>query len=702
MKIREDVQTLPIEINVQSAGVSQEEQILQLWARKEAIRKNPTTDEPTVTIQTLSTNLVKQHPDIQVRLRKTNQIIIEQSKDAVLQQLKAKLLHEEYSENLLHQDARCRHYANNLERVVLKDEILVRQYFDETGNVKYHQILLPQHLLQELLQSFHGTAHKHPGISKMLQEIRQRYYYPSMAKHVKKWVEGCEQCVRDKRVPNATITPELLNLPEWDLGPEDAMQIDLLPNLPPSGGYENVLTAIDVFSRYLFAYPLTDSSAINVAKAIIDIMTKHSYLPTTLITDKGTAFTSTIIAEVTQILGITLKCATTKHPQTIGKLERTHASLKTNLKMACGEYRRQWHKYLPLAVLNHNTSYHTSIGCEPTRVFHGRIPYNILDHKLGNNPNEKINPTTEFAEEIQYRTKILIDKTKQNIMQSYIKYKEYYDRKAKAAPLKENEYCFVLQHKADNQGSKKPFRDYRWVGPFVVQKVLPNENYIVRRINTNKTKILHRNRLKKFVPNQPLEDNFREQQLQPDEEIVIPQDDLYVITWETDFGEQLVTRDSEPIPTNMPNGERPNAAETSTNDVTENEADYVITREVTINDNAAHSRNDHLNNDVTEGNEFTAVTENEESNWPNPAVSPKNQEKSLPNTADRPKNDENFSKRKLTNENDTQNSPNKGDDIILMPEISENDARNESLSPRRGKYNLRPNPNPNYSEGYRY
>ena len=215
--------------------------------------------------------------------------------------MKAKLLHEEYSENLLHQDARYRHYANNLDRIVLKDEILTRQYFDETGNVKYHQILLPQHLLQELLQSLHGTAHKHPGISKMLQEIRQRFYYPNMTKHVKKWVEGCEECARDKRVPNATITPELLNLPEWDLGPEDAMQIDLLPNLPPSGGFENVLTAIDVFSGYLFAYPFTDASAINVAKALIDIMTKNAYLPTTLITDKGTAFTSTIIAEITQI-----------------------------------------------------------------------------------------------------------------------------------------------------------------------------------------------------------------------------------------------------------------------------------------------------------------------------------------------------------------------------------------------------------------
>ena len=228
MKILEDVQTVPIEINVQSAGMSQEEQIFytndddeteeQYWARKEAIRKKLAIDEPTVATQTLSTNLTKQQHYIQVPLRKTNQIIIEQSKDAVLQQLNAKLLHEDYSKNLLQQDARYRHYANNLERIVIRDKILTRQYFDETRNVKYHRFLLPQHLLQELPQSLHGTAHKHPGISKMLQEIRQRYYYHSMAKHVKKLVEGCEQCAKDRRVLNATITPDLLNLPEWDLG----------------------------------------------------------------------------------------------------------------------------------------------------------------------------------------------------------------------------------------------------------------------------------------------------------------------------------------------------------------------------------------------------------------------------------------------------------------------------------------------------
>ena len=125
--------------------------------------------------------------------------------------------------------------------------------------------------------------------------------------------------------------------------------------------------------------------------------------------------------EIIKILGIQLRCATMKHPQTIGKLEGTHASLKGNLKMASGEYRRQWHKYLPLAVLNYNTTFHSSLGCEPSRIFHGRVPYNILDHRLGLNPNTKITPTTDFAEEFQRRAQILIDKTKENIMQSYLK-----------------------------------------------------------------------------------------------------------------------------------------------------------------------------------------------------------------------------------------------------------------------------------------
>ena len=254
-------------------------------------------------------------------------------------------------------------------------------------------------------------------------------------------MSNCQTCIQTKRINNDLLRTELLNCPEWDLGPEDILQMDILPNLSPSGGYDHIITAIDVFSQYLFAYPVTRITATSVARVIMDILCKHTYLPTTIITDLGTQFNAQVTHEVTAVLGVELKHATMKHAQTIGLLERTHASVKTQLKAATGEFRHNWHKFLPLAVLNHNTTYHASLGCEPSRVFHGRIPHNILDYKLGYNPNPKYQLQTEVGEEIQIRMRILLDQTKKNIMQSYLKHKAYYDKKAKASPLETTDYC---------------------------------------------------------------------------------------------------------------------------------------------------------------------------------------------------------------------------------------------------------------------
>ena len=226
-----------------------------------------------------------------------------------------------------------------------------------------------------------------------------------------------------------------------------------------------------------------------------------------------------------------------KHTQTIGLLERTHASVKTHLKAATGEFRNNWHKFLPLAVLNHNTTYHASLGCEPSRVFHGRLPHNILDYKLGNNPNPKYLPHTDVADEVQRRMKILLDQTKKNIMQSYLKYKAYYDRKAKASPLETTDYCYILNPKADTQASKIPFREFRCQGPYKVEKVLPNNNYIDRRLGTNTTQLLHRIRMRKFTPQAPLADIFvRESDWQKDDQMSVAHDDFYAQSWKTNFG----------------------------------------------------------------------------------------------------------------------------------------------------------------------
>ena len=522
----------------------------------------------------------------------------------------------------------------------------------------------------------------------MMQEIRQKYYFPSIAIYVKNWVRDCEICIHDKRINNTRITPELIHIPEWDLGPEDLMQIDLLPELPPSGGYENIITALDVFSSYAFAYPVSNPTAVNTAKVIIDIMTRHAYLPTLIMTDKGSVFISQVIHEVAETLGINLKHATTKHAQTIRVLERAHATIKTSLKMASGEYRKQWHKYLPIAILNYNTTHHSSIDCEPSRVFHGRVPHNILDHKLGLRFIPNIAPTTDFAEELLRRTKILYDKTKKNVMQSYIKYKRYYDKKAKASPLKEKDYCLILQPKADHQGSKIPFRDFRWIGPYIVEKVLPNNNYIVRKLNTNKTQILHRIRLRKNNPEKPPEDNYQEAQGQTDDNIVVPQDDLYTNAWEAEFGGHLF---DNPIIYTDPNAIDFDESHTQGPDT------------VIVPGSYFHDPSDGQNRETRPISDLPVPrTLMPESNV---------QSQDIETTIDLTHNDDakhiydSSTDAEITCKPVTQPPLTKSDTSSTLDSnnlTAEIIPKKESNSSRGGKYNLRPNPNPNYSEIYRY
>ena len=150
-------------------------------------------------------------------------------------------------------------------------------------------------------------------------------------------------------------------------------------------------------------------------------MTKHATLPTILISDKGTAFMSHVIQEVAGVLGITLKHATTKHAETLGLLERSHASIKQALKVETGERRSLWHKQVSIAVLNYNTSYHAGIGCEPSRVFHGRIPYNVLDIKMGIIPQKTPSPDSKIAQAMPEQAGTIFQDVRKNAMQSCIK-----------------------------------------------------------------------------------------------------------------------------------------------------------------------------------------------------------------------------------------------------------------------------------------
>ena len=84
---------------------------------------------------------------------------------------------------------------------------------------------------------------------------------------------------------------------------------------------------------------------------------------------------------------------------------------------------------------------------------------------MGIRPQEipPLNP--QIAQYVLEQTETIFQDVRKNTMQAYIKYKAYYDKKANASKPKKADYVFILQPKADHQGSKIPFTDFRWIGP---------------------------------------------------------------------------------------------------------------------------------------------------------------------------------------------------------------------------------------------
>ena len=68
----------------------------------------------------------------------------------------------------------------------------MRQYEDNSGKRKWSQLVLPRSLQEEVLKELHsGVVSGHLGEQKMVQQLRERFYWPGMTDDVKNWCQTC-------------------------------------------------------------------------------------------------------------------------------------------------------------------------------------------------------------------------------------------------------------------------------------------------------------------------------------------------------------------------------------------------------------------------------------------------------------------------------------------------------------------------------
>ena len=95
-------------------------------------------------------------------------------------------------------------------------------------------------------------------------------------------------------------------------------------------------------------------------------------VPGTIVSDRGTQFTSKFCNKLHETLGTRLEFSTTFHPQTDGQTKRVNQILEDMLRACALDYGSSWDDNLPYAEFSYNNSYQASLKMAPFEALYGR------------------------------------------------------------------------------------------------------------------------------------------------------------------------------------------------------------------------------------------------------------------------------------------------------------------------------------------
>jgi transposase InsO family protein len=142
-----------------------------------------------------------------------------------------------------------------------------------------------------------------------------------------------------------------------------------------SGSANCVLVIIDKFTKYGHFVPLKHPYTVSVvAKAFLDQVYRLHGLPTTIVSDRDSIFTSALWRELFVLADVQLCMSTTYHMQTDGQTERLNQCLETFLHYFISACPKKWLTWLLLADYWYNSSYHSAIQRSPFEALYGYAP----------------------------------------------------------------------------------------------------------------------------------------------------------------------------------------------------------------------------------------------------------------------------------------------------------------------------------------
>ena len=115
-----------------------------------------------------------------------------------------------------------------------------------------------------------------------------------------------------------------------------------------------------------------------LAKVIIDMVVRHHGLPDSIVSNRGSVFTSKFWLSLYYFLGIKRKLSTAFQPQIDGQTESQNSTMEAYLRAFVNYKQNDWARLLLIAEFGYNNAKNTSTSYTPFELngdFHLRVSY---------------------------------------------------------------------------------------------------------------------------------------------------------------------------------------------------------------------------------------------------------------------------------------------------------------------------------------
>lgn len=118
--------------------------------------------------------------------------------------------------------------------------------------------------------------------------------------------------------------------------PFEHLMMDFI-ELTPAGGKKYCLVMVDMWSKWVEAFPCSSQSANDVAKALLTDILPRWGIPTKISSDNGSHFANQAIRQIGELLRIDMRTHCAYHPASGGAVERENDTIKSKLMKCCEE-----------------------------------------------------------------------------------------------------------------------------------------------------------------------------------------------------------------------------------------------------------------------------------------------------------------------------------------------------------------------------